>query len=345
MEKILAVLTKERKYAERFCSYCNRKNNLVFTAVPFDDAAVCGDFSKKHNIEVLLADSSFFGSGYGQDGYRKAGIKAARVLRLTDGISFDRALADSAGQGVPKDTINKYQPAETIIRDVMNSCDGLDILKTTENLGRPVRVIGIYSPISRSGKSSFALTLSKSLSRKYKTLYLSLEEFSGLESLTGEHYSSGLSDALYHMKQGTLTAQKIATMIYSYRGIDYIPPIRYADDRNAVSGEDLVHLVDLILKNTLYEVVVIDMNRFADEASELMDICNIVYMPVLDNYIDRMKIDNFTEYLKSSDRSRLLEKIVQINTPEPEPVRNKASYIDTLLYGKMGDLVRELKEA
>ncbi len=344
MEKILAVLTKERKYAERFCSYCNRKNNLVFTAVPFDDAGICGEFSRKHNIGVLLADNSFFGNSYGQDSLRKAGIRAGRVLRLTEGVSFDRALADGGGQGAAKDLINKYQPAENIIRDVMNSCDGIELLKTTENLGRPVRIIGVYSPVSRCGKSSFALTLSKVLSRRRKTLYLNLEEFSVLETLTGETYTAGLSDALYHMKQGSLNSQKIYTMIYSYRGIDYIPPIRYADDRNAVSGEDYVKLIDLILKNTMYEAVVIDMNRFADEASDLMEICNVVYMPVLDNYIDRMKIENFTEYLKTSDRSRLLDKIVQISTPEPEPVRNKAAFIDSLLYGRMGDLVRELKE-
>ncbi|MDO4961292.1 MAG: hypothetical protein Q4E57_05490, partial [Eubacteriales bacterium] len=99
-----------------------------------------------------------------------------------------------------------------------------------------------------------------------------------------------------------------------------------------------------LLKNTMYEVLVIDMDRFADEASDIMEICSIVYMPVLDNYIDKIKVQNFLDYLNSSGRERMAEKIVQIKTPEPDIVPKGSSYIDALMYGAMGDMIRDLKE-
>ena len=345
MEKIMAVLTGEKKYAERLCSYCNSSRRLILTAVPFDDPEDYMEFSKKHKVELLLADSHFLkGSGMGYDSSGKRELKAGRIISLEEGFSFDRALADSAGSTKTSDSINKYQPAEILLREIMNSCSDMEIMKTAEVLGRPVRIIGVYSPVSRCGKTSFALTLCKALSKKQKTLYLTLEEFSNLENLTGEKYSVCLSDALYHMKQGSLNGQKIYSMIYSWNGVDYIPPIRYADDRNAVSGEDYVRLIHEILRNTDYENIVVDMNRFADEASEILEICTTIYMPVLENDADRMKTEHFIRYLNGAEREDLSRKIRMIRTPEPEPFRGRSAWLDSLLYGKMGDLVRELKE-
>ena len=48
--------------------------------------------------------------------------------------------------------------------------------------GRRSRMIGVYSPIGRCGKSSFAFTLGQVLAREEKVLYITLEEFSGLSA-------------------------------------------------------------------------------------------------------------------------------------------------------------------
>ena len=345
MEKIMAVLTGEKKYAERLCSYCNRNKKLIFTAVPFDDPAEYTEFCKTHKVELLLADSRFLkGNGSAYETSGKSELKAGKIISLEEGFSFERAVSDSAGSIRAADCINKYQPAETLLREIMTSCSDMELLAASEAVGRPVRIIGIYSPVSRCGKTTFALTLCRILSKKQKTLYLSLEEFSNLENLTGESFTVCLSDALYHMKQGSLTGQKIYSMVYSWNGVDFIPPIRFADDRNAVSGEDYVRLIHEILKNTEYENIIVDMNRFADEASEILDICTTIYMPVLENDTDRMKTEHFIRYLNGSERNDLSQKIIMIRTPEPEPFRGKAAWLDSLLYGKMGDLIRNLKE-
>ena len=344
MKKILAILSTERRYAERLCDYCNRKKSLLLTAVAFDNADECAAFAAKHNIEILLADSGLINAEcMNPDGRGAAAIRASRIIGLEEGISFERAFAESGRDGYVG--VNKYQPAETLIRDIMSGCEGRDMYFDEAAPIRAARVIGVYSPVSRCGKSSFAITLGRMQAKRHKTLYISLEEFSCLGMFSGERYELTLSDAVYHMKQGSLTSQRLYSMIHNIGGLEYIPPMRCADDSNAVSGEDYVRLINEILKNSLYEVLIIDMDRYADEASELLEICDTVYMPVLQDAMNRMKTESFVAYLKTSERGYIADKLVSINTPQPENTALQGlSYLDSLLYGSMGDMVRELGE-
>ena len=59
------------------------------------------------------------------------------------------------------------------------------------------KVLGVYSPVGRCLKTSFALTMGKLLAQEERVLYLNLEEFSGLSVLMKEEYKSDLSDLLY----------------------------------------------------------------------------------------------------------------------------------------------------
>ncbi len=343
MKKILAILTAERRYAERLCDYCNKKKSLLLTAVPFDSIEECAAFSAKHNIEILLADSGMLKGDSIKSDVRPH-VRAARTMVLEDGLSFECAFAEPGSASYAG--VHKYQPAETLIREVLSGCEGRDIYFDTKNTTRPVRVIGVYSPVSRCGKSSFAITLGRLQAKKHKTLYISLEEFSCLGALSGDRYELTLSDAVYHMKQGSLTSQRLYSMIHNIGGLEYIPPMRCADDGNAVSGEDYVKLINEIMKNSLYEVLIVDMDRYADEASELLEICDTVYMPVLQDVMNRMKAESFVAYLKASERQHIADKLVRINTPQPDNTALQGmAYLDGLLYGSMGDMVRELGEA
>ena len=344
MKKILAILTSEKRYAERLCEYCNRKKSLLLTAVPFDNTDSCAAFAAKHDIEILLADSSLLQKNEeGAYGSNLSGIRASRIIGLDDGISFERAFADADSGGAV--SVNKYQPAETLIRDVMSGCEGRDIYYDASRLSHAVRVIGVYSPVSRCGKSSFAITLGRMQAKKHKTLYISLEEFSCLGMMSGEHYDLTLSDAVYHMKQGTLTSQRLYSMIHNIGGLEYIPPMRCADDSIIVGGDDYVRLIREIIRNSLYEVLVIDMDRYADEASELLEICDTIYMPVLQDAMNKMKAESFVTYLRSSDRAHIADRLIRINTPPQDNNQLQGiAYLDALLYGSMGDMIRAMGE-
>ena len=52
-----------------------------------------------------------------------------------------------------------------------------------------VEVIGVYSPIGRSGKTTFAITLGQVLAKEKETLYINMEEFSALSKIFNKEYS------------------------------------------------------------------------------------------------------------------------------------------------------------
>ena len=64
--------------------------------------------------------------------------------------------------------------------------------------------LGVYSPVGRCLKTSFALTMGKLLAQEERVLYLNLEEFSGLSVLMKEEYKSDLSDLLYFLQRWKL---------------------------------------------------------------------------------------------------------------------------------------------
>ncbi len=343
MEKIMAVVTREKQFSERLCDYVNKKNDLVLTAIPFETMGSCVSFSENHPLELLLADRDLVGrDAYTDAALKDRSVRAGRTILLDDGSC---GLTDPAVQaeGIAA-TIQKYQPADSLIRCIMESCRGVEFRKTAAAAGRPVRILGVYSPADRSAGCAFAMTLSRIVSSRRQTLYLNLGEFSGLGRLTGERFDSGISEAFYQMKQGNLTPDRIHSMVYSYEGIDYIPPVRFADDKTSIHGEDYGELIGMILKGTAYDIVVIEMQSFAGEASEVMDLCDTVYMPVGSDRLSAMQADEFCEYLQLSHRETLLQKVKRVRLPDRYCAVPMGSYLDALVYGPMGDVIRELGE-
>lgn len=339
MERIMAVVSREKKFAERLCEYVNRKSNLAYTAVPFGNMESCAGFGRKHKIEMLLADRDM---AEGREVWLRDSLTPEITLLLDDSAELYTGYRAGENSESPA-VIRKYQPAEDIVRSIIESCVDKEVRRTSAAIGRPVRVVGVYSPSGGSGCSSFAIALSRLLNASGKTLYLNLNEFSGISSLTGEQCENGISDLLYHMKQQTLTPEKILAAVRSFEGIDYIPPLRFADDRSAVSGEEYVKLVNAVLKNTAYDAVVLCMQSYAGEASELMELCETVYIPCGRDRMSILQVTEFEEYLRASGRQTLTEKVVRAILPEEIPSIPMGTYIDSLMFGPLGDLVRGLE--
>ena len=56
--------------------------------------------------------------------------------------------------------------------------------------------MGVYSPVSRCGKSALALTLAQALGRNFSVLYMNLEEYSGFSRLVDGGYEGFIGCAL-----------------------------------------------------------------------------------------------------------------------------------------------------
>ncbi len=345
MDRVMAVMTSDYRYAKRFCDYVNRSGRLAVPAIPFNNTKSCYDYSKKHRIELLITDSVF--PRLEQSGIEQ--IDASRKLVFADETEAADHVSESSAAGYMSGgnhVLDKYQSAEGLLCDIQGYIDDPRIFQPQKRAGSSVTVLGVYSPVMRCGKTSFALTLCRELSRKNKVLYINLEEFPPVLKLLGRgEKKEGLSEAVYCMKQGRLDAKSIRQFITSSAGMDWIAPASDPDDNSFISGEDYTALLNAIFELTSYEYLIIDMNRYSGQADMLIDLCNVVYMPGGSDRISRMKMDSFMEYVLNSKSEMWVSKLKHIELPAEITLTEAGAYLDKLLYGEMGDFARELCRA
>ena len=340
MDKIMAVLTGERAYGERLCAYANYKRGMPFTAVSFDSGHAYENFASKHRIGVLLTDGHVEKK---YSGFReKLQDREDMIIGLLDETDEDSIFNYSEAPAF--DTyalIPKYQSAEKIMRSVMSCCSSLGVHICRETAGSGCYVAGVYSPSGRSLKAAYSMALAKALGSMKRTLFISFEEFSGFSRITGECYGGGLSDAMLAHKKGCLDSERIGSLIYTYCGIEYIPPIQYAEDMKGISGEELAQMIGDILEHGSYEAIVLDLPDSFNMAEDMMDICDEIFMPENDDQVSAARTDEFLDYLAACKKLRLRSKLCRFKMRPYMDRMLSASYVEDLIFGELGDLARE----
>ena len=175
MKHILAVYDVDPVYAARFAEVVNQKEKIPFEVVAFSSIERLRAFAAEHPVKLLLL-------GEHVPAEEKESIRAEKVILLSD----------NGGKPVSPSVpcVYKYQSSDAIVRDVM-TWYGESPGDLPEVSGRGLaKVLGVYSPVGRCLKTSFALTMGKLLAQEERVLYLNLEEFSGLSVLMKEEYKS-----------------------------------------------------------------------------------------------------------------------------------------------------------
>ena len=82
--------------------------------------------------------------------------------------------------------INKYQSCELIMKELLEWLAKEGTLGRTGSNHKELKLIGVYSPVGKCLKTSFAFVLGQLLSKKHKVLYLNMECYSYMfEGCTG----------------------------------------------------------------------------------------------------------------------------------------------------------------
>lgn len=326
MMKILAVYDPDPCFGERLADYVNQKDMAPFTAMAFSSLDRLKQYGEEHSIEVLLVDEGV--RGLVQD------VKAKQVMVLCDGEMVEQSEESAA--------IYKYQSGDCIMREVLASYCSRPMEPALALLGTRAVVMGIYSPVNRCFKSSLALTIGQMLARKEAVLYINLEEYSGFSRLVCSEYRSDLSDVLYMYRQGEYNWMRLKSMVSNWGSMDYIPPVRYAEDLSQVSGEDMAQLIERIARESGYDRMVVDVGQMGRGALPVLSVCDVVYMPVREDCISTAKVEEFEEYLEEADDGSVREKIQKLKLPRHMGFAKREGYLEQLMWGELGDYVRQL---
>lgn len=328
-KNIFAVCDLEVEYARNFMDYLNQKKNIPFEIQAFTTVQSLIEYSEQVPIELLL-------------------ISGNAMCREIQKLNIGKIVILSEGVHPPEldhyPSVYKYQSSSDVIREVM-ACYGEERAAAVEFpiLKKTTEILGIYSPLGRCLKTSFALTLGQVLARDRAVLYLNLEEYAAFEELMGKKFPHNLSDLLYYVRQENQNlTYKMNSMIQTVNNLDFIPPVRTPADIRGTGWEDWERLLDEIALHSIYDVIILDIGSGIDEIFQMLDKCKRIYMPVLTDTMSCVKLAQFENLLRIWDYTRVLEKTTRVKLPfhvEKLPAEN---YVEQLLWSELGDYVKDV---
>ena len=173
---IFAVCDLEVDYALNFMDYMNRKKNIPFEIQAFTSVENLIAYGKQTHIELLL-------------------ISGRAMCREVRDLDIGKIIILSEGVHPPEldqyPSVYKYQSSSDVLREVM-ACYGAEKKTVADQIAvlkKTTEIIGIFSPLGRCLKTSFALTLGQILAKERAVLYLNMDMEEKLAFLD-EHYLS-----------------------------------------------------------------------------------------------------------------------------------------------------------
>lgn len=308
--KQIAVCDEERDYTMRFAEYAGRHQNPLFVVHGFTGLEKLLEDTKEHPADIVLLSKNY-----------------AKELKKEKCPGQIICLSEEEYQEEEPEypVIYKYQSCPQILKKAYD----IYAERTPASLGTALRLsemkrIGIFSPLGRIGKTSFALAMGKELAKQRRTLYLNMEEFSGFEAL---YPSDGqtLSELIYFMKQGKKAfACKLESLIGKIGSLSYIPPIKSPAELKDIKREDWEELLKALERESRYEFAILDLSFGADGIFELLEGCDAIYMPVAADETAGAKLWQYRETLKLLELEEILEKTKEITFPNMEQLEGYA---------------------
>lgn len=328
MKRVMAIFDDDPCYADKFAEFINRRTQCPFTAVAFTCAERLLAYSRQQQIELLLA-----GNGISEEAL--AGILAVQTVRL---------MKDRYGVSRDIPAVYQYQSADSVLREVLMCYQGMT-KECPETLGGGGSyLIGVYSPVNRCGKTGFCLTLGRILAKQERVLYISLEENSGFSRLTGREHKTCLSDFIYYFRQRKERGFDPGAFVYSLEELDYVPPAAYGEDLAQIDTHELEQILIYLGQHGGYDTVIVDFAQFGKGVEQVFSLCSRLYIPVLDDYISRAKLEEWQQFLEYSGRGNLWEQMELINIPA-QPETQPGVGLEQLLWGDTGEYIRRLLKA
>ena len=297
-EKNLVICDREVRYANGLGENIAEREDLAVKVYVCSSFERVLELARDKRIHIFIVDEQF---AYAQ----RMQIGANQIFVLGRGKVADLGEEEWA--------IGKYQCADEIIREVFE----FYVDRTKENVMRSsnkerARLLAVYSPIHRIGKTSFAMALGKECAKKKKVLYLNLEEYAGFELAKNEELNLG--DLLYYLRQGNGNLGiRLQSVTRKVEELDVVSPISVVLDLKEVTWTEWEILLKEILENSLYEVVILDVGESVQGLFSLLEMCDRVYMPVLEDEISARKMQLYqknVEHLKLEKLKRITYQFV-----------------------------------
>lgn len=218
-------------------------------------------------------------------------------------------LSNEEGQEA-SNIIYKYQSSRYIRAQLLKILK-IESFKNITNFS--CKVIGVYSPVSNSFKTSLAVLLGYQGLDIENTLLLTLDRFSLLDCNKNYDEIYDFSDLLYCLEQGRCDDSVFERAIGCLSELPYIYPLIMPEDIQKITVSQMEQFIKKI--SDKYQRLIIDIGNDVENVIEFLDLCQIIYIPIVEDFYTNQKINYFENYLKGRQRMDILDKIQKINIP------------------------------
>ncbi len=320
-KRILAIVDDEKRYAQLLYEFLYAKFPVPMQLLIFSEVSKFKKFAISKEIEIALVAQHLYS-------------------RTVKSVSLNNCyILQEKGKEINLPSIYKYQSSNAILKELISLyADSKNVVEISGK--KKAEVIGIYSPVGRSGQTTFALFLGKLLAQKKRTLYINLEPFSGLASYLSVSTKNNLSDLLYYLNyEEEKFVYKLANMVEYFGNLEFIPPTESFLDLHTITIKEWEKLIKIIQTKTEYEYLILDLSECINGLFGLLRMCNRIYSLVKEDRMAQNKVVQYEKLLKLLEYEDVLGKEKRILTPE-----FKAMHIipEELAYSQVGGYVKKI---
>ncbi len=299
MKHTIMICDNDKQYAYKAAGYINSKAGFPFEARVPDSLTEIKKGIKGMNIDLVLIEESML----------------ERSEDALSGMNLIILSGNSLRQSGTYRVIYKYQSMDGMIKEILLYAASRDDLKNLVNRKNSMKVIGMFSPIGRSGQTSIGLAIGQNLARSHRTLFVSMDCYRGIPSDMFTIPCQGdLSDLLYSVNNDS---KDIAALIGGASGsigsLDVMPSMDRHNDLISITYPEWRNFLRHIEDNTDYEFVIMDMTKAVQGLTELLALCHKVLITMIDEERYRERMEGFKKELEGIEG--IEENIRYINIP------------------------------
>ena len=382
VNSVIGVCDENTVYMKKLAGYFMQKSSIPLQIRSFSDWEQLIRYLQSNELDVLILGGVTFLEKWQRwddvqaDKERylcEEGMKehVKWVIKLVDEVS-GKELKEEKGNHNLK--VSRYQPPAELLATVEkltegNSFNGNDRtnprmirensfyeINTEKDIRiheRDTRVIGIYSPINRCGKTSLAVLFSEILARRGNSLMICMDHHNGI--LADEELN--IAELIYYLSREQQLGSRgehfydfsqYDRFVKKWEQISYIAASPLVENMMQIPPEPFCELIHLLQKTNKYQYIVLDLSEGIESLYKVLNQCDVIFMPVLNDCISKSKIQQFEQQINSVTERDVWEslkcRIYKIQLPETMEADGVENYYRELIWSDLGNFAGQILE-
>lgn len=383
MNSVIGVCDKNTVYMKKMAESFMQKSDIPLQIMTFSDCSQLIQYLKEGILDVLITDREFSEDNFNQwcvdTGMETENQKEVvrQHIRYVLELSDENIGVENTGEFTFR--VSRYQSATElycVIKQLITGCKmGYGTLSDsytgeaeklyssagekgrsgkgypTDSVRRQQSVIAVYSPVGRCGKTSLAVLLSELLQRKNESLMICMDYYSKLFS--EEEFN--LSELIYCMsRENNLRLEEKIICDFSeyedyvrtWEELTYIPAPQTVEDLTQISTVQLCRLLDVLKYGSRYHYIVLDLSKGTENLQNVLEKCDLIFMPVLQDCVSRCKVEEFDRFMIKLMGHRawnaLSVKIHRVQLPSAFETEGIENYYRELIWSDLANVAGDL---